>query len=128
VPASPLIFLVEDDDSVREAMTGLLRSTGYQVLAFGSAEAFLSARGLTQGACLVSDIQLPGLSGIDLKRRLDAEGARLPVVLVTARTEPALHARAHAAGAICVLTKPFTADALLACVAKGVAGEDSTSD
>ena len=73
-------------------------------------------------------IALPGLSVIDLKRRLDAEGARLPVVLVTARTEPALHARAHAAGAICVLTKPFTADALLACVAKGVAGEDSTSD
>lgn len=119
--SEPLISIVEDDESLRLAVVGLVRSLGYRTLAFGSAEAFLAADEARTSNCVVTDIQMPGISGIELKQKLAAEGVAVPVIMVTARTEPALHERAMASGAFCLLKKPFTADALIACLDRALA-------
>lgn len=119
--SEPLISIVEDDESLRLAVVGLVRSLGYRTLAFGSAEAFLAADQARTSDCVVTDIQMPGISGIELKQKLAAEGVAVPVIMVTARTEPALHERAMASGAFCLLKKPFTADALIACLDRALA-------
>ena len=117
----PLISIVEDDESLRLAVVGLVRSLGYRTLAFGSAEDFLAANEARASDCVITDIQMPGISGIELKQKLTADGCEAPVIMVTARTEPALHERAMASGAICLLKKPFTADALIACLDRALA-------
>jgi FixJ family two-component response regulator len=119
--SEPLISIVEDDESLRLAVVGLVRSLGYRTLAFGSAEAFLAADQARTSDCVVTDIQMPGISGIELKQKLAADGVAVPVIMVTARTEPALHERAMASGAFCLLKKPFTADALIACLDRALA-------
>ncbi|MFC3079432.1 response regulator transcription factor [Phenylobacterium terrae] len=122
---APVICVVEDDESLRTAVVGLLRSYGYRARGFPSAEAFLETRATADCGCIVADIQLPGLSGLELKARLDQLGARTPVILVTARTEPAWLDKAQACGALSLLSKPFAEDALLSCVrrALGETGE-----
>lgn len=97
-------------------MMGLLDSLGYRVKAYASAEAFLEDAEAGGAACIITDIQMPGLSGIELKQHLDGAGVRTPVIMVTARTEPALHARARASGAACVLQKPFQEAELVRCI------------
>ncbi|PZQ64282.1 MAG: response regulator [Phenylobacterium zucineum] len=119
--SEPLISIVEDDESLRLAVVGLVRSLGYRTLAYGSAEDFLAAAEARTANCVVTDIQMPGISGIELKQKLMADGVVVPVIMVTARTEPALHERAMASGAFCLLQKPFTADALIACLDRALA-------
>ena len=109
----PLIAIVEDDDSMRPALVGLVRSMGYEGEGFGSAETFLASDAAKRASCLVSDYQLPGLSGIDLAARFKNG---LPVIMVTARTEPGIDALAAAQGVLCVLRKPFEADDLAALI------------
>lgn len=116
----PLISVVEDDDSLREAMVGLVESLGHQALGFDSAEAFLAGDASLRTACVITDIQMPGLSGIDLKLTLAAAGNPVPVIMVTARPEESLHERARASGAFCLLRKPFTPDALVDCVERAL--------
>lgn len=117
MPAKSLIAIVEDDDSLRLALVGLVRSMGYAGEGFGSAEAFLASDARTRAACLISDVQLPGISGLDLVERLrDA----LPVILVTARAERSIDARARAGGVLCLLRKPFEADDLAACIRRAL--------
>ena len=99
-----------------------MRSLGYRASAYGSAEEFLAGGGARDSACIVTDIQMPGLSGIELKERLTAAGHAAPVIMITARTEQALHDRAVASGAWCVLKKPFAPDALVACLERALAG------
>lgn len=111
--AEPLISIVEDDESLRQAVVGLVRSLGYRVAAYANAEDFLAAGAGRASDCVITDIQMPGMSGIDLKLRLVAEGVTTPVIMVTARAEPALHEKAMASGAYCLLRKPFTAEALI---------------
>lgn len=111
-----LIVVVDDDVSLCAALVGLLRSLGYRVLGFGSAEDFLAANVAREMACLITDIQMPGLSGIELKQRLAQSGSTAPVIMITARTEQGLHNRAVAAGAVRVLQKPFAAEAFIACL------------
>lgn len=123
---APLISIVEDDASLREAMVGLVRSLGYRAASYPCAEDFLAAA--TASDCVVTDIQMPGLSGIDLKLRLAAAGSPTPVIMVTARQEPALHARARASGALCVLIKPFPAESLIDCVEAALRGEAPCAD
>jgi FixJ family two-component response regulator len=116
-----LIAIVEDDDSLRPALVGLMRSLGYDGTGFASAEDFLGAEALDRADCLVTDLQLPGISGLDLALRLGAARVRrLPVILVTARTERAIDERGAAAGLFCLLRKPFEADALVACIARAL--------
>lgn len=116
----PLISVVEDDASLRDAVVELVESLGYRARGHDCAEAFL-AEGDLASDCIITDIQMPGLSGIDLKRRLDALGSRAPVIMVTARTEAPLLARARQSGPVCLLQKPFTDEALIACLQSALA-------
>ncbi len=116
-----LISIIDDDASLRVALTGLVRSLGYRASAFASAEDFLAAGAAPESACIVSDIQMPGLSGIELKERLTQSGCAAPMIMITARTEGGLHERAMASGALCVLKKPFAAEDLIACLDRALA-------
>ena len=103
---------------MRMALAGLVRSFGFAARTFESAEDFL-ANGIDDVCCcIITDIQMPGLSGIELKHRLDVRENPPPVILITARSEPHVHAQARASGAVCLLRKPFDADTLLACLKK----------
>ena len=120
MPAIPLIAIVEDDESLRPALIGLVRSLGYAGEGFDSAEAFLDAGAQHRAACLVTDVQLPGQSGLELKARLAEAGCALPVVMITARAEPQVEERALACGALCLLRKPFEAAALIAAIERAL--------
>jgi FixJ family two-component response regulator len=109
-----LISVIDDDESTRTALAALLRLLGFEAVTYGSAEEFLSIGSARPCCCVISDVHMPGLSGIDLKRRMDESGQAAPVILITGRSEPRLLAEAVASGAICVLRKPFDAEALLA--------------
>ena len=117
MPAKPLIAIVEDDDSLRPALVGLVRSMGYDGEGFASAEAFLAGDASTRANCLVSDYQLPGISGLDLAAKLRQA---LPFILVTARTEKTVDERAKAQGVLCLLRKPFEADDLANCLRRAL--------
>jgi len=116
LPLNSSVSVVEDDDSLRTAIVGLLDSLGYRVKAYASAEAFLNDPSGAKADCIITDIQMPGLSGIELKQQLDRLGVVTPVIMVTARTEPSLHARGKASGAVCVLQKPFQEADLVRCI------------
>jgi FixJ family two-component response regulator len=124
-PSVSPVAVVEDDDAVREATESLLRSAGFDVEEFATAEAFLRSGCLQRAACLVLDVRLPGMSGLELQRYLAAIDFRIPIVFVTAQPdgEGRLRSRALRAGALAFLTKPFGARELLAAVdASGVVG------
>lgn len=114
--AGPLIAIIDDDQSMLSAITGLLQSASYGVEGFTSAETFLQCGPIDRFACLITDIQLPGMSGIDLQQHLTAHQFPAPVIMITARDHPGLEARALAGGAYCFLRKPFEADLLLNCL------------
>lgn len=111
-----LVSIIDDDESLRLALVGLVRSLGFEARGFESAEDFLRSDNLEAYACVVTDIQMPGMSGIDLKLHLVQQGISLPVIMITARPDPSLEEKARAAGAACFLRKPFEASALIACL------------
>jgi FixJ family two-component response regulator len=117
----PVISVIDDDASVRAALNNLLKSLGYVVHAFPSAEAFLQSADLNNTWCAIADVRMPGMSGVDLQSRLRAQGSRLPFVFITAVPEEGARARAFEDGAICFLTKPFDEDSLIACLGKALA-------
>jgi FixJ family two-component response regulator len=117
----PLISIVDDDELIRDAATGLIKSLGYNAVAFASAEDFLSSRQLLQTACLIADINMPEMSGLDLHRQLSASGKSIPTVLITAYPDDGVRKRALSAGVIGYLTKPFEEDDLLGCVRSALA-------
>jgi FixJ family two-component response regulator len=121
VTAVPHISVVDDDESLRHALVALVRSMGFRSTAFASAEDFLAAPELQDTQCLVTDIQMPGMSGIDLRRMLTERGIVLPVIMITARTESGLQEKALASGAMFVLLKPFEADVLANCIEQALA-------
>ncbi|HBZ92711.1 MAG TPA: hypothetical protein DEO91_03145 [Pseudomonas sp.] len=118
-----LISIIDDDASLRLATSSLLRSMGYITEFFANAEDFLGSGDLSRFACVVADIQMPGMSGIDLTHKLIAANGQAKVVLMTARTESDIHKRARESGAVCLLQKPFAADSLLKCVGKALEPE-----
>jgi FixJ family two-component response regulator len=115
-----MVSVVDDDASMREALRGLLRSTGLRVEVFASAEEFLASGRLSGTACLVLDMRMPGLSGLQLQERLLASGSRVPCIFISAHSDEAMRARALEAGAIEFLQKPFNDDALLDAIAKAI--------
>jgi FixJ family two-component response regulator len=116
VPAEPLICIIDDDDSMRRTIVALVRSAGYAAHGFASAEEFLCC-GTVQGfACIITDVQMPGMSGIELKQHLTASQCLVPVIMITARHDPGLEAQATASGAVSFLRKPFDAGALIRCL------------
>ena len=119
MPPEKFISIVEDDESLRRALVGLLRSMGYKARGFGSAEAFLAVRD-SLCACVISDVQLPGLNGFEMARQMRELGYRVPLIMITARTEEGLAAQAEAIGAVCLLNKPFDTSELLDCVERAL--------
>ena len=115
-----LIAVIDDDEPFRTALVESLCSLGYGVHGFASAEEFFAVSGEGSCDCVITDIHMPGMSGLDLKRRLMARDWRVPVIMITARGEPALEARAAATGAVCLLRKPFEADALIGCLERAL--------
>src|SRR5262245_52917786 len=97
----PMISIVDDDQAVRDATQGLVRSLGYRVSTFSSAEEFLRSKHVHDTSCLITDLHMPGLSGIELQAQLIASGHRMPVIFITAFPEDKVRARALDAGAIC---------------------------
>ncbi len=110
----PRITIIDDDDSLRTALAGLVRSLGYHASEFASAEDFLASTGNSD--CIVTDIQMPGLSGIELKHELTRKGDETPVIMITARGDAGLEQRARASGASCFLKKPFETSELVTCI------------
>ncbi len=108
-----MIAIVDDDDVVREAMKSLMRSLGYNVSTFGSAEEFLNSEQISRTSCLITDLHMPGLSGLDLQDRLIATGHRFPIIFITGYPDENVRAHAMKAGAIGFLSKPFNNDDLL---------------
>lgn len=122
MPAEPLIAIIDDDESMRIGLVTLVRSAGYAARGFASAEDFLrSEPGTSRSfACVITDIQMPGLSGIELKQQLSAELCPLPVIMITARNEAGLEERAFATGAAGFLRKPFDAAVLFSCLERAL--------
>lgn len=112
-PALPTIAVVDDEESVRAAVANLLSSLGLAVAAFGSAEEFLASPVTTTAACLITDIQMPGMSGLDLQRHLAASGNRIPIILMTGFPKEHARQQASADGAIGYLAKPFESRQLI---------------
>jgi FixJ family two-component response regulator len=108
-----MIAIVDDDEALREAMKSLVRSLGYGVSTFGSAEEFLKSEQVSDTSCLITDLHMPGLSGLDLQDLLIARGHRFPTIFLTAYPDEDVRIRAMKAGAIAFLSKPFNADHLL---------------
>lgn len=124
--SSPLLVCVIDDDlSLCAALEALLRSYGYRAVAYGSAEEFLASADADRADCIISDIQMPGMSGIDLRLFLTHARPDLPVILMTARTERILLDRAAAANPFRVLQKPFDAQELAECLTVAMATVDA---
>ncbi|WP_271195196.1 response regulator transcription factor [Pseudomonas turukhanskensis] len=116
----PLISVIDDDESLRLATASLLRSMGYATECFAHAEAFFGAGDTARFACVISDIQMPGMDGIELTRRLLAADGGRKVILMTGRGEQALLRQARASGAVGLLLKPFEVELLLGCVGDAV--------
>jgi FixJ family two-component response regulator len=113
---TPVISIIDDDASVRAGTDNLLRSLGYTAHTFVSAEEFLRSAHLNDTSCVIADVQMPGMSGVDLQARLLAQGHRMSFIFITAFPEEAIRARALKAGAICFLTKPFDRLTLIGCL------------
>jgi FixJ family two-component response regulator len=111
-----LVAIVDDDDSVRGTLQELLRSAGFSSRAFESAEAFLGSGRQQETACLITDIRMPGMSGLELQARLNAERCRIPTVFITAHGDEEMRLQALRAGAVEFLSKPFDDEVLIECV------------
>ena len=120
-----MISIVDDDESIREATKELVKSLGYQALAFTSAEEFLRSDGVNETSCLISDVKMPGLGGIELYEHLITQGHLIPTIFITAFPEEGAQLRALTAGAVGFLSKPFSEESLLNCLeaALGRSGE-----
>ena len=120
---APVVFVVDDDASVRDSLRRLMRSVGFKVEIFSSARSFLDARRPDAPGCLVLDVRLPGLSGLDLQRELAATDAELPIVFITGHGDIPMSVRAMKAGAVEFLTKPFREHELLDAIRAAMEGD-----
>jgi FixJ family two-component response regulator len=116
----PIVFVVDDDPSIRDALTSLLRSVGLRVETFGSAREFLTRPPPDAPGCLVLDVRLPGLSGLDLQRELAAAQITMPIIFITGHGDIPMTVQAMKAGAVEFLTKPFRDQDLLDAIAQAI--------
>lgn len=116
-PPSPIVFIVDDDVSMREALTDLFRSMKFDAEAFDSAAAFLEKANLNRPGCLLLDVRLPGISGLDFQMQLERVGNRMPIIFMTGFGDIPMSVRAMKAGAVDFLTKPFKEQDILDAVA-----------
>jgi FixJ family two-component response regulator len=123
-----VISVVDDDASVRAATSKFLRSHGYTVQAYSSAEDFLRSGRLNDTSCVIADVQMPGLSGLELLTIMRAQGHGVPFILITAFPDEIIRVRALQAGAICFLPKPFAGPTLINCVGVALEGHRREED
>lgn len=114
------IAIIDDDERVRITMSSLVRSLGYKAISFSSAEDYLKSADRHLPSCVISDVQMSGMSGLDLQERLAAENDRVPIIFITAFPHASVERRALAAGAICVLNKPFESRVLADCIERAL--------
>jgi FixJ family two-component response regulator len=120
MPKRFLVAIVDDDESVRLALESLIRSAGYVARMFASAEGFLASSALAGTSCLVTDIKMSRMSGVDLYRHLASHGHNIPVIFITALSTDAVRRRATGPGVIAFLRKPFDCDLMLDKIAEAV--------
>src|SRR6266403_988341 len=108
-----LVAIVDDDDLMRSALQGLLKAVGLPARAYASAEEFLKSGQQSQTACLIADIRMPGMSGLELQSKLNAEHCKIPIIFITAHGDAKMRMQALRAGAVEFLAKPFNDEALL---------------
>lgn len=113
MPQVPLISIIDDDASVRAATNRLVRSLGYVGLPFASADEFLRSPQAHDSWCVIADVQMPGMSGVELQSVLRTQGCPVPIIFITAFPDEKVKARALDAGAVCFLTKPFDGPTLI---------------
>ena len=124
----PVISIVDDDESVREATKGLIRSLGYATATFASAEEYLRSDRMRDTSCLITDVQMPGMSGVELQDRLIAGGQRTPVIFMTAFPEENIRTRVLEAGAFGYLSKPFNDECLIECLDEALKGDGASPE
>jgi FixJ family two-component response regulator len=126
--ARNLISVIDDDESVRRTTKLLIESSGYQVAAFESAENLLSSGQLGDTSCLIIDVHMPGMNGLQLQSHLAAAGSRIPIIFITAYDDKESRRRAMQAGAVAFLAKPFTDEQLFETISSALRSEkDGTS-
>jgi FixJ family two-component response regulator len=121
VSTSQSVSIVDDDASVRAAMQSLLRSLGFVAFVFESAEDFLRSPRVDDSSCLITDVQMPGMSGLDRQDRLIAQGIHIPTIFITAFPEQNIRSRAQASGALGFLEKPFAGRTMIELVRQALA-------
>ena len=112
----PVIAIVDDDESIRIATRSLVRSLGFTAHTFASAEEFLQSQHVNECSCMITDVHMPGVNGLELQGRLVAEGRIMPIIFMTAFADEAIEARVMKAGAVCLLRKPFDGQLLVKCL------------
>ncbi|HYW74234.1 MAG TPA: response regulator [Pyrinomonadaceae bacterium] len=115
-PKNHLISIIDDDQSMSRMLNRVMTALGFEVLSFESAEEFLKSHALVESACLILDVNLPGMSGVDLQRQLNDSGPRIPIVFISGQADDATKRLALEAGAAGFFSKPFKIEALLAAV------------
>ena len=120
---SPLVAIIDDDNALCSSLVDLLRSIGYRAEPHYSAETFLTSANLRNSHCIVADVYMPGMSGLDLVRKLHERGIMTPVILITALAGKHLDDEAISVGAFCLLRKPFETNSLLDCVERSLPDE-----
>ena len=116
IEATPLIYIVDDDKSVRKSLKRLMKSAGLKAKTLASAEDFLNSGYQDNPGCLILDVRMPGLSGLELQKQLAATGSKLPIIFITAHEDEKAYNAAMAAGAVAFLQKPFDDQTLLSAI------------
>jgi FixJ family two-component response regulator len=122
MPKSPRIIIVDDDAEVREATASLIQSLGYEVDTFASAQEFLDSGRVSQSACLITDVQMPGMSGFDLRQQLIADGHRIPIIFMSGLLGENIREQALKDGVIGFLHKPVDVPLLFECIKRALKG------
>ena len=120
-----MIAIVDDDVSVRDATKHLIRSLGYAAVTFASADEYLRSDCVESTSCLITDLRMPGMSGIELQERLIADGHRIPIIFMTAFFDEHIRSRTLRAGAFGFLNKPFEDKSLIRCLDKALKGDEA---
>ena len=124
MPQPPIVSIIDDDISVRVAVADIVRSMDLTAKTFASGQDFLSANTLEDTACIVADVQMPEISGIELQQALSARALKIPMIFITAYPDERIRAKALDGGAICFLNKPFGGAAIIECIERALSIRD----
>jgi FixJ family two-component response regulator len=128
VPKGPLVAIVDDDESIRDTTKDLLESAGFSAAVFARAVSLLKSRRLNQVSCLIADMRIPKMTGLELHQHLVASHRAIPTILMTAYPDERAQAQAIKANVVCYLIKPFAADELLACVRSALQRHEASGE